>query len=376
MLRLSPSDDTHLLRALLRQLQRRSEELYYCNNAGAVARFMMALLAATPGRYVLSGDDRLRQRPMAPLIEALRSLGATITCTAAEGYLPVRIEGGMLHRRTVTLDPSLSSQFASALLLIAPTLPGGLSLTTTTRAASRPYIEMTCQVLRECGANVRQSSNGRTYYVDPCQRLKPPQQVTIERDWSAAAFFYTVAALRPDLRLRLKGLSLNSMQGDVVTNDIFANLGVVSREVHSPYRLGTRSITMSGGGPVAKQLSMSCIDCPDLVPAIVVACAAKQVKASLRGVRNLNIKESDRLQALKTELERMGGRVNIEPDLITVYPTKLHLGGMVRTYGDHRVAMAFATLKTICPELEIEDHEVVSKSFPDFWNQMELIPSL
>ncbi len=197
--KLSTSADTRLLRKLLTQLDEGTSDTYYCDNAGSVARFLMPLLAITPGHHVLTGDARLRQRPMAPIIEALRQMGLRIECTDVEGFLPVHIQGGIPSKRTVSVDPLLSSQFVSALLLVAPRLPEGISLTMTQRPTSRPYIEMTCDALRQAGIEVRRSSNGRTYYVQPLAGKPTAASVTIERDWSSASYFYTMALLRLSL---------------------------------------------------------------------------------------------------------------------------------------------------------------------------------
>ena len=211
--KLSTSDDTRLMRRLLTQLEEGSSNLFYCDNAGSVARFLMPLLAITPGHFVLTGDARLQQRPMAPIIDALRQMGLRVECTGEEGFLPVHIQGGIPSKRTVSVDPLLSSQFVSALLLVAPRFPEGISLTMTQRPTSRPYIEMTCDALRQAGVEVRRSSNGRTYYVQPIPNKTVAGTITIERDWSAASYFYTMALLRPNLRIRLLGLQLDSCQG-------------------------------------------------------------------------------------------------------------------------------------------------------------------
>ena len=180
--KLSTSNDTRLMRDLLTQIETKSSNVYYCDNAGSVARFLMPLLSITPGNHVLTGDERLRQRPMAPLIDALRSMGFRIECTENEGFLPVYIHGGVPNKRTVSVDPLLSSQFVSSLLLIAPCLAEGISLTMTQRPTSRPYIEMTCDALRQAGIEVRRSSNGRTYYVQPFTGKPKPATISIERD--------------------------------------------------------------------------------------------------------------------------------------------------------------------------------------------------
>ena len=371
--KLSTSNDTKLLRKLLAQLESRSSDVFYCDNAGSVARFMMPLLAITSGHHVLTGDDRLCQRPMEPLIEALREMGIRVEYMEKEGFLPVQIQGGVPNKRTVSVNPLLSSQFVSALLLVAPKLPGGISLTMTQRPTSRPYIEMTCDALRQAGVEVRRSSNGRTYYVQSFEQKPKPATITIERDWSSASYFYTMAMLRPDLRIRLLGLQLDSCQGDSATDRFFRQLGVVSTEVRSPYRVAGRSITLQGGGDKAKNIQFNCLDCPDLVPTFAVAAAAAGLRTVLRGVSNIALKESDRREAITTELRRMGVTVNATEDELHILPSKIQPKEMVRTYGDHRIAMAFAPLRLLFPDLEIENPEVVGKSFPEFWEEFDKI---
>ena len=371
--KLSTSNDTKLLRNLLAQLENHTSDVYYCENAGSVARFMMPQLAMTSGHHLLTGDERLLQRPMAPLIDALRQMGFRVECTEREGFLPVQIQGGVPNKRTVQVDPILSSQFVSSLLLAAPKMPEGISLTMTQRPTSRPYIDMTCDALLQAGIEVRRSSNGRTYYVQPFQGKPKPATITIERDWSAASSFYTMALLRPDLRIRLLGLQLDSCQGDSATDRFFRQLGVVSTEVRSPYRASSRSITVQGGGEKAKTVQFNCIDCPDLVPTFAVAAAAAGLRTVLKGVSNIALKESDRREAITTELRRMGITVNASNEELHILPSKIKPAGMVHTYGDHRIAMAFAPLRLVFPDLEIENPDVVGKSFPEFWEEFDKV---
>lgn len=367
--KISTSGDTRLLRRLLDQLEAGGSDVYYCDNAGSVARFLMPLLAITPGHHVLTGDERLQQRPMGPIIDSLRQLGLRVECTGEEGFLPVQIQGGVPTRRTITVDPLLSSQFVSALLLIAPIMPEGMSLTMTQRPTSRPYIEMTCDALRQAGVEVRRSSNGRTYYVQPLSSKPKSAAITIERDWTSASYFYTMSVLRPDLRIRLLGLQMDSNQGDSAAAAFFKQLGVASTEVRSPYRAAGRSITLHGGGEVNRVMQFNCIDCPDLVPTFAVAAAASGTRAILKGVSNIALKESDRMVAITEELRRMGGNVNCTNDEMHILPSELKPTEPVRTYGDHRIAMAFAPLRLRHPELQIENPEVVDKSFPEFWDE-------
>ena len=373
---LSTADDTLLLQALLNQLRHGTSNHFHCRNAGTVARFLMAVLAVTPGEWMLSGDDRLKHRPFSPLINALRNMGCHIDCTEQEGCLPVRITGYMPQHKMTELDPSASSQFVSAMLLIGPMLPQGLTLTLTDRAASRPYIDMTCTVLNQAGIETSVSPNRRVYRVNTLPQSMPNRNlaIAIERDWSSASYIYAAAALVPGLRLRMPGLSLsNSCQGDRVAAQIFEHLGVTTREVRSPYRKQVRSITVCGTGKPESTLEYNFLDCPDLLPAVVVTCAALGVRARLKGIKNLRLKESDRIKALKQELEKMGGVLTQTATEIRLTPATLHPTAPVSTHGDHRIAMAFGVLTLLYPDLVIEEPEQVSKSFPDFWTQLNAI---
>ena len=300
-------------------------------------------------------------------------MGLRVECTENEGFLPVHIQGGIPTKRTVQVDPLLSSQFVSALMLIAPVMPEGISLTMTSRPTSRPYIEMTADVLRQAGIDVRRSSNGRTYYVQPVSTKIKPTAITIERDWSAASYFYTMAMLKPELRIRLLGLQLDSCQGDSAVDAFFRLLGVHSTEVRSPYRAAGRSVTLQGGFEHGKTIQFNCLDCPDLVPTFAVAAAAAGVRATLKGVSNIALKESDRMMAITTELQRMGGKVSGNGEEMTILPATLKPKEPVQTYGDHRIAMAFAPLRMIFPDLQIEHPEVVDKSFPEFWDEFDKV---
>lgn len=381
---LSDSDDTALLQTLLAQLRRGSTTDFFCGNAGTVARFMMALLAITPGQWSLDGDDRLRQRPMGPLINALRAMGSNIQCLGEEGFLPVSIIGHIPQHKMVEIDPSESSQYVSALLLIGPLLPQGLTLTLTDRPASRPYIDMTMTVLQRAGIATSVSPNRRVYRVAPLSSLPSVSHssISIERDWSSAAYVYAAAALLPHHRMRMQGLSLSgSSQGDKAAAEIFSHLGVVTREVRSPYRKDIRSITVEGSGTHDNSIEYNFIDNPDLMPPVLVTCAALGVKARLKGVKNLSIKECDRLQVLADELGKMGCRITRTASEMRLFPYSgtqavKHTDIQVDVHNDHRIAMSFGILTLLFPDIEILNPASVTKSFPAFWEQLELMKQL
>lgn len=365
----STCDDAKILRTLLPQVTHAGVKQFYCAASGTVARSMMALLAATPGVHVLTGDKRLSERPMAELIEALNSMGFRIQCLEREGFLPVRIEGAVPRRKMVYIDPSRSSQFVSALLLLAPELPEGMTVVMTQRPASRPYIDMTCNLLQSVGIAVQQSRNGRNFTVAHREDTPSSRTISMESDWSAAAAFFTAAALMPGYRLRLKGLSLPSLQGDCAVTELFAPLGITARCVRSPYKGRPSSVTVELTGRPERLYRATFSDYPDLFPAVAVACAALGVNAHLRGIDNLHHKESDRVQAVQEQLSAMGCRITLTEKEMHLCPSQLHAVDVVDTYDDHRIAMAFAPLLLRFPEMQIAQPEVVSKSFPDFWTQ-------
>lgn len=370
---LSTSDDTQLLSVLLTQLRHGTSKTFYCRNAGTAARFMMALLAFTPGKWMLTGDDRLKQRPMAPLIDCARGLGAEIRCLEEEGFLPVEITGVIPDHKMANIDPVMSSQFVSAMLMAGCLLPDGLRLTLTGRASSRPYIQMTQAVLKQADIANSVSANNRVYKVAPVTPIHSMTHkvIDIERDWSSAAYVYGAAALMPHVRLRMQGLSLsNSFQGDKVVADIFSHLGVVTREMKSPYKASVRSVTVEGNGMADSSLEYNFIDCPDLLPVVITVCAALGVNAKLKGVKNLRLKESDRLAVLQKELHKMGGVMDVTENEVTIHPCELNPTEPVCAHDDHRIAMAFGILSIKYPQLVVDKPQTVSKSWPDFWNQL------
>lgn len=366
----SSSSDTLLLRKLLEQLRHRTHTVFDCQNAGTVVRFLMPLLCITPGTWILTGDERLCQRPMKPLVDALQGMGFCIESTKTQGFLPVSINGGQPRRKMVFIDPTMSSQFVSGLLLMGPCLEEGLTLTLTSRPSSRPYISMTCDVLRQLGVPMRFEKSNKVIATGCYTDSKPTKRlIQIERDWSAASYFYMAALLLPGKRIRLTGLTKISSQGDAVVANLFEKLGVDTIEVRSPYGRGN-SLRVECCREPQKRIDVSMRNNPDLVPTLVVACAAIGVSCRLRGVESLRYKECDRLAALETELKSMGADITVGQDCITLRRSVLQPTRPVHTYNDHRIAMAFAPLKFRFPDLEIENPEVVVKSFPDFWTQL------
>lgn len=376
---ISTADDVKVLRKLLMQLnqwdRREVPELTLdCGESGTVARFMLSVMATAPnGTVVIDGAESLLRRPMAPLVKSLRNLGgSTIEYFGDEGCLPLRVKGGFPLMKLAEIDPSQSGQFVSALALAAAATPRGLHVRMTSPPPSRSYIGMTCSVLSQAGAQNDYAPNHTTIRVQPFEKQSFHRPVQIERDWSAAAFFYMAAVFLPHRRIRLTSLSLGSMQGDRVAADLFKSFGVKTVESRSPYR-NTRSLVIEGGGEIGKGFVYDFSDCPDLVIPVAVTCAAMGVEAWLSGLHTLRFKECDRLTALADELGKMGAQVDVGNDKMHIAPSVLMPKQPVRTYGDHRIAMAFGVLTLLFPNMQIDDKQVVSKSFPGFWQELAKI---
>lgn len=342
---LSDAHDTVLLKNLLSATSLRAQrsnplvvERVDCEDAGTVARFMLTYLAGRPGTWTLTGTKRLCERPMAPLIDALRQLGADI---AGDG-LPLKIVGRPLKGGTVTLDASLSSQFASSLLMAAPTWEQGLRLTLTGKPVSMPYLEMTVKMMEYYG--VRVIWEGNTITVPHQSYQSRPFKV--DADWSAASYWYEMLALSEGGDLLLKGLKLDSLQGDAVVAEWFKPLGVLTAFDSDGARL-----TKIAARP--QNLVFDFTDTPDLFPAVYATCFALGVDAVFRGTASLADKESNRLEAMKNELSRIKG------------------GMTLCTYGDHRLAMALAALWPVYGPVKVDNPSVVNKSYPLFWESLK-----
>lgn len=330
---LSAANDTVLLKTLLNQTPTTVD----CQDAGTVARFLLTYLANKPGTWLLTGTERLRQRPMAPLIDALRQLNAVITSDT----LPVAIQGRKLDGGHVNLDASQSSQFASSLIMAAPTWEQGLKLSLTGNPVSMPYLEMTIKMMEHFGVHVDRNGNEITVAHQSYQ----PRPFSVSADWSAASYWYEMMALSDVGELLLKGLKADSLQGDAIVAQWFKPLGVITSFEPEGARLTK--------GPVDLQnLVFDFTNTPDLYPAVYATCVALHLDAVFKGTETLSNKESDRLKALQTELSHLGE------------------DRVFRTYGDHRIAMALASLWPIFGPVAVNDPLTVNKSYPGFWDDI------
>lgn len=358
---LSNSDDTKLL---AKALSGSVNGIIDIHHAGTAMRFLTAYFAVSEGaEVVLTGSDRMKERPIRILVEALRKLGAEIEYTENDGFPPLRISGKKLDGGKLSIAANTSSQYISALLLIASVMKNGIELTLEGNITSKPYIDMTLRLLDRIGC--RTSMEGNTICVNPVSILNSGT-IEVESDWSSASYFFSLVALSPDFSLQLKNYRKDSLQGDAALVEIYKYFGI---ETIFDDTLGT--ITISNKSSVSNsQLALDLSATPDLAQTITVSCFGLGIGCNLTGLHTLKIKETDRLVALKTEIEKLGGQVKITDDSLYLFTSEALLPNVtVETYQDHRMAMAFAPL-ALKTTLSIANAEVVSKSYPNFWKDL------
>jgi 3-phosphoshikimate 1-carboxyvinyltransferase len=360
---LSDADDTrHLREALLS-----NAETVNIGHAGTAMRFLTAYFSVQEGRKVLlTGSERMQNRPIKILVDALRDLGADITYKDKEGYPPLLILGKNLSNNAVRINGNVSSQYLSALLLIAPKLKQGLHLNLIGKVASKPYLQMTLTLLSQIGVNYTWQDGNIT--VLPKETIAPIV-IKVESDWSSASYFYSLAALAKESAITLTSFKNDSLQGDCALISIYKELGVETT-------FNDDSITLVKNAKLKTQnLKHNLVKTPDLAQTIAVTCFGLGIACHLTGLHTLKIKETDRLVALKTELEKLGAQVDITDDTLYLYPSKyINSHIKIATYKDHRMAMAFAPMALKVP-LVIEEAEVVSKSYPQFWKDLDALLS-
>lgn len=356
---LSEANDTQLLNRLLQS----NDQTIDAEDAGTVMRFLTAYYAVTNQQKVLTGTDRMCQRPIKVLVDALRDLGATIDYLQEEGYPPLQIKGFTYSGKNhLKVRGDISSQYISALLMIAPLLPHGLELELEGKIGSRPYIEMTLALMQHFGVTATFEEN--TISV-PHQNYRPVT-FEVEPDWSAASYWYSLVALAKEAEITLPGLRKESHQGDRAIVEIMNRLGVYTEFTPEGIRLTKKHCE--------KKVAFDFTNCPDLAQTIVALCAALGVTLEMTGVESLRIKETDRIQALQIEVLGMETSLNeMSPGVFRMEPaiiTKRQL--TFRTYKDHRMAMAFAPVALLEP-VQIQDPDVVRKSYPRFWEDLEKV---
>lgn len=359
---ISNSDDSQLMQKALNQ----TSNLVDIHHAGTAMRFLTAYFASQPGSdVVLTGSKRMKERPIKILVDALKSLGCDISYIENEGFPPLKIKGKEWDTNKVTLKANVSSQYISALLLTAAKSKKGLTLILEGEITSVPYINMTLNLLRQIGVN--SSFEGKEIRVEPAPENLVSKTLIVESDWSSASYYFSMVALSHiGTEITLSSYKEDSLQGDSILAKIYEEFGVSTV-------FNSNSITLKKISETYKPLKLDLINAPDIAQTIAVTALALGVECQMIGLHTLKIKETDRLVALKTEIEKLGGEVLIDDKSLKLKSDSVLKSNIsIATYNDHRMAMAFAPIALRVP-VKIQDAMVVSKSYPTFWEDLKAI---
>ena len=354
----SNSDDSSVMQAALKS----TSDFIDINHAGTAMRFLTSYFSQLEGREViLTGSERMQQRPIKILVDALRSLGASIEYEKKQGYPPLRIKGKKLDGGTISLPADISSQYISSLIMLGAVLKAGIELNLKGTITSMPYINMTLDLLKRLG--IKTEFKGHRIVVKNTSKSKNTIQV-VESDWSSASYFFSIAALSDKAKIYLSNFKSNSLQGDSILRIIYKQLGVNS------YFEGNNLILEKENISSPKSIKWDLSNAPDIAQTIAVSCYGLGVACDLEGLHTLKIKETDRLVALDTELSKLGAKISVtDKSLHLSSDQDFQKGITISTYNDHRMAMAFAPLALKIP-LSVKKAEVVSKSYPSFWEDL------
>ncbi|KFF04967.1 3-phosphoshikimate 1-carboxyvinyltransferase [Flavobacterium reichenbachii] len=355
----SNSDDSEVMQKALAG----NDEIVDIHHAGTAMRFLTAYFAVNEGRdVVLTGSSRMQERPIKILVEALAQLGIEISYQKEEGYPPIKIKGKKVTASKVTLAANVSSQYISALLLVASKLENGLELTLEGEITSIPYIKMTLALLKDL--DISTSFEGNVIKVYPKETVESKEMV-VESDWSSASYFFSLVALADAAKITLSSYKENSLQGDSELVSLYEKMGVKTIFQNNKMTLEKQA------GFKYQDVNFELNNTPDIAQTIVVTCLGLGIGCHLTGLHTLKIKETDRLEALRIELTKLGANISVTNDSLTLLPSStINHDVHIATYNDHRMAMAFAPLAIKVPII-IDDAEVVSKSYPDFWNDLK-----
>jgi len=357
----SNSDDSEVMQKALIG----NDEIVDIHHAGTAMRFLTAYFAVNEGREVImTGSSRMQERPIKILVEALSQLGVEISYEKEEGYPPIRIKGKKVTASKVTLAANVSSQYISALLLVASKLENGLELTLEGEITSVPYIKMTLALLKDL--DIQTSFEENVIKVYPKEAVESKEMV-VESDWSSASYFFSLVALADAAKITLSSYKENSLQGDSELVSLYEKMGV--KTIFQNNKMTLEKVAEFNYQDVNFELNNT----PDIAQTIVVTCLGLGIGCHLTGLHTLKIKETDRLEALRIELTKLGANISVTNDSLTLERSgKINHDIHIATYNDHRMAMAFAPLAIKVPII-IDDAEVVSKSYPDFWNDLKAL---
>ncbi len=359
---LSDSDDTKVLHKILTS----NTNKFDIGHAGTAMRFMTAFLAQVAGEWTITGSERMKQRPIGILVDALNELGAKIEYLENDGFPPLKIFGSKLQGKIIELDGSISSQYISALLMVAPCMEDGLTLRLKNKITSRSYIALTLKIMKQFG--IRYAWKGNEIRVE--EQTYSPKQFVVEADWSGASYWYQLAALSDNTEIKLKNLQLMSLQGDCEIAGWFKDFGVESKATsYSVIIKKTKDIQ-------PKHLQLNFVENPDMAQTMAVLCVMKKVPFHFTGMETLKIKETDRIAALQNELAKFGAQIT-EPKHGELkwdgtFPLEKEETPCIATYHDHRMALAFAPA-AMFGKVEIDDPMVVTKSYPKYYEDLKQV---
>jgi 3-phosphoshikimate 1-carboxyvinyltransferase len=358
---ISTSSDTKLLQNALFS----KENIIDVRDAGTAMRFLTAYYIATNQDKILTGTKRMLERPIEPLVKALNKIGGNIEYMEKQGFPPIKINGKLskLNKNKIQIAADVSSQFISAILMIAPILPRGIELEFTGKIVSSPYIDMTLAIMHHFGANAEYTEKGISVRKQEYQ----PVKYNIESDWSCASYWYLMAALSTDPAIFLKGLKHQSFQGDSIIQEWFKPFGIITEFSNTG-----AFITKTDGSLSSLPEVIDFTDNPDLAQTMIVLCAVKRLKCKFTGLESLRIKEIDRIQAMQNELKKFNIHlIEEDKDVFSLNGTFNNSSATIETYSDHRMAMAFAPLALLCPEINIINPGCVEKSYLNFWDDLK-----
>jgi len=359
---LSDSDDSIVLKKYLDNLSENID----IHHAGTAMRFLTALLSVKENKkFEITGSDRMKQRPIGVLVDALKNLGAEITYKDQIGFPPLIISGKKILGGEIFLSAEISSQYITALILIAPMLEKGLIINLQGAIASKPYILMTLSILDKLG--IKNKFENNKISVHPSDKIKDIT-VNVESDWSSVSYFYSIIAISKKSHLEIGSYFKNSIQGDKKLVEIYSKLGVKTEFIENKIFLEKDTECL-----LPKNLDLDLTENPDIAQTIAVTCFGLGISCNIKGLHTLKIKETDRLVALKNEIEKLGGKIEITDYSLKLYPSfEIKKNISIKTYNDHRMAMAFAPLSLLVP-IYIENPDVVTKSYKNFWSDLRAI---
>ena len=356
----SRSEDSVVLENALKS----SSNIKDINHAGTAMRFLTAFYSIIEDKeIIIKGSKRMHERPIYPLIDCLKLIGADISYLKKDGFPPIKIKGKKLNFKKVEISSNISSQFISAILLVAPKLVGGLVIELKGELISKPYVKMTLSLLNNLG--IKTSFEGKLIKVENLEKIQE-KCINVESDWSSASYWYSIVAFSKRAEVRLNNFYKKSIQGDSVLVKYYKELGVDTKFVENKIIL-----TKIKDFTPPKHLTLNLVDSPDLAQTIAVTCFGLKIHCFLDGLQTLNIKETKRLNALKNELTKLGANVQVTESSLKIFEAqKLKKNIIINTYHDHRMAMSFAPLSLKIP-ISIENPNVVVKSYPGFWDDLK-----